>query len=134
MNYMMVCFGSVSSSRVLLQRGSIVQRRRLHYMRSDRQCEQLLSGHDLFKREFLVSPAKIQCAIDGLLRSRAAVMPCGELRQNDIVWLEGARCGRINWFYDYRGEMYVDVNMMAHVENDPSKYIARDCGCFGLDL
>jgi hypothetical protein len=23
-------------------------------------------------------------------------MPCGELRQNDIVWLKGARCGRIN--------------------------------------
>ena len=68
-----------------------------------------------------MSPLKIQCTIDGLLHSRVAVMPCGELRQNDIVWLKGARCGRINWFYDYRGEMYVDVNMRGHVENDPSK-------------
>ena len=91
-------------------------------MRSDKQCEQLLSGHDLFKRELLVSPMKMQCAIVGLLRSRAAVTPCGLLRQNDIVWFQGARCGRINWFYDYRGERYVDLNMMAHFENDQSKF------------
>ena len=88
----------------------------------NKQCEQLISGHDLVKRELLVPPMKIQWAIDGSLRSGAAVTPCGQLRQNDIVWLKGASCGRINWFYDYRGEMYVDVNMMAHVENDPSKF------------
>ena len=43
-------------------------------MCSDKQCEQLFSGHDLFKREFLASPAKILCGIDGLLRAHALAL------------------------------------------------------------
>lgn len=50
------------------------------------QCEQVLNGHSLFQRSFLVNPSLIEVSPTvSLNRSSRAVLDCGELAFDDII-------------------------------------------------
>ena len=81
----------------------------------NKQCEQMVEGMDLFKERFLVDAREVQ---SGLMRSRHAVLACGSLQRNDVVWLKDSKCGRINTFYECDSSIIVDIDLFANVDGN----------------
>ena len=55
------------------------------------------------------------------------MLPCGEVKNGDIVWLRSGACARVKWFFqvDKCDPIIVDVDVMANVANDPSLFDDR---------
>ena len=75
----------------------------------------MVEGMDLFKERFLVDAREVQ---SGLMRSRHAVLACGSLQKNDVVWLKDSKCGRINTFYECDSSIIVDIDLFADVDGN----------------
>lgn len=65
----------------------------------NKQAQQMANGDHLSEETFLVAPRSIDGAPANMLRSRGAVLRCGEVRVGDVVGLHGGVCGRVNMFY-----------------------------------
>lgn len=63
------------------------------------QCEQMLDGFSLFQKEFLAHPRTVIFFGIGMLRSSEAVLQCGCIHAQDIVYLEGGVVARVRWFW-----------------------------------
>ena len=90
----------------------------------NKQCHQMISGIDIFKKQFLVDARKM-IDVPGLLRSRKAVLIIGSTHSGDIVWLKDAKCGRVHLFYELSGSMIVSLHLFNNVANDPSLFEER---------
>ena len=64
-------------------------------------CEQILDGHSLFQREFLIHPSTVEIRGQNLTRSRAACLECGNIHARDIVYVRGGQLARITGFWQY---------------------------------
>ena len=65
------------------------------------QCEQILDGHSLFQREFLVHPSTVEVAVLSINRASAACLECGNIHARDIVYVRGRQLARITGFWQY---------------------------------
>ena len=90
----------------------------------NKQCEQLCEGIDLFKASFLVNP-RTMVDVPDLHRSRTAVLPIGRLRADDVIWVEGSRCGRVAMFYELRDEIIVQVTIFEPCKGDATAFDER---------
>ena len=90
----------------------------------NKQCEQMVHGLDLFKEQFMVAPRVV---LDGLTRSRTAVLRIGNLHMGDIVWIQGARCGRVCMFYELGEHIFVAVQIYRNAFDEPALFIEEQC-------
>ena len=65
------------------------------------QCEQILGGHSLFQREFLVHPSTIEVRGQSTQRASAACLECGNIHARDIVYVKGGQLARVTGFWQY---------------------------------
>ena len=63
------------------------------------QCEQIIDGHSLFQREFLVRPSTVEILGQSLTRSSVAVLECGNIHTSDIIYVKGGQLARITGFW-----------------------------------
>ena len=63
------------------------------------QCEQIIDGHSLFQREFLVHPTTVEVFGTSLTRSNIAVLECGDIHARDIIYVKGGQLARITGFW-----------------------------------
>ena len=81
--------------------------------------EQLQSGHDLFKKEFLVNPYSVAVADNALQRSTSAVLVTGEACKGDIALFTSGEAGRILAFWQAPGEtVAIEVDIYENVQGD----------------
>ena len=76
-------------------------------------------GNRIVQKRFFLNPRDVDRAPGGLQRSRRAVLPCGALREGDVIWLKGARCGRILQFYAAGQSIGVEAMLFPMIGNDP---------------
>ena len=86
------------------------------------QCEQIIAGHSLFQREFLVSPSSLGLDFAALSRSSSIVLECGHLAVDDIVYIGGGSIARAQCFYELNGCFTMQcikcVHLRGHVYRD----------------
>ena len=63
------------------------------------QCDQIIDGHSLFHREFLVHPSTVEISGLSLARSSVAVLECGSIHARDIIYVKGGQLARITDFW-----------------------------------
>ena len=63
------------------------------------QCEQIRDGHTLFQRSFLVRPMDVQINDSKLVRSTEAVLFCGHLHADDILYTLDGAFARVVYFW-----------------------------------
>ena len=98
------CFVTERKHRSLKRAALYVFRYLEHTSLADlvtQQCEQILDGHSLFQREFLVHPSTVEVAGESLTRSSAACLECGNIHARDIVYVKGGQLARITGFWQY---------------------------------
>ena len=117
------CFVTERKHRVVKAASLHVFRHIEHTVLADvlhKQCSQFAEGVDLFKERILYRPSPLT-GVEGLLRSAAAVLPCGMLHRGDIVWLRDCRCGRILNFFEFDESIFVHVAILANIDAEPSR-------------
>ena len=86
------------------------------------QCEQIITGHSLFQREFLVSPSSLGLDFAALSRSSSIVLECGHLAVGDIVYIDGGSIARAQCFYELNSCFTMQcikcVHLRGHVYRD----------------
>ena len=130
----MLWLGKLLSCFVCERKHRVVKDSALHVFRHiehtvihdvvNKQCEQLMSGIDLFKETVLVDP-RVFDGIPSLRRSLKAVMPMGVMHTNDVIWMEGGRCGRIKMFYEFHEEFLLHVAIYSNAGRDPAAFDER---------
>ena len=50
------------------------------------QCEQIIAGHSMFQKEFLVNPSSLGLDFAAVSRSSNIVLECGHLAVRDLVY------------------------------------------------
>ena len=121
--------GKLLSCFVTERRHRAVKDAALHVMRYmehtvlkdviNQMCEQMVNGHDLFKKVFLVTPCECKGQSD-ILTSKKAILECGDVAHNDVVFFEDFSCGRVCAFYEISEIVFVEVAMMRMVDGDNS--------------
>ena len=85
----------------------------------NQHCEQMLSGHDLFEATFLVEPR--ECKLQpNILASHRAVLPCGPVRNEDIIFFEDMVCAVVKGFFIISEIYFVEVVELPSVSGDIS--------------
>ena len=98
------CFVTERKHRSLKRAALYVFRYLEHTSLADlvtQQCEQILDGHSLFQREFLVHPSTIEVGGQSINRSNAACLECGNIHARDIVYVKGGQLVRLTGFWEY---------------------------------
>ena len=96
------CFVTERKHRALKQAALYVFRHIEHTSLASlvsQQCEQIIDGHSLFQRAFLVHPSPVELAGLDLTRSTAAVLDCSGLHSGDIIYVAGGNLARITAFW-----------------------------------
>ena len=79
-------------------------------------CEQIASGHDLFLPMFLVNPR--QCALQTEnLTAKSAVLLCGQVSKNDVVFFEDRTCAEVVAFFEISSTLFAEVRLMPAVND-----------------
>ena len=83
----------------------------------NQMCQQLLDGHDLFSKMFLVNgrPCKLQPEV---LSSSSAVLECGLIAKQDILFFEDNTCGQAIAFFLISDVYFVEVRVLPAVDGD----------------
>ena len=130
------CFVTERKHRALKQAALYVFRHLEHTTLCSlvsQQCEQILDGHSLFQRAFLVHPSTVVIAGLSLTTSSSAVLECGGLHASDIIYVEGGSLARIVEFWQTEpdvitaqctgcelvsGSIYRDIDSVIFVQHD----------------
>ena len=99
------CFVTERKHRSLKRSALYVFRYLEHTSLADlvtQQCEQILDGHSLFQREFLVHPSTIEVGGQNIKRANAACLECGNIHARDIVYVKGGQLVRLTAFWEYK--------------------------------
>ena len=78
----------------------------------NRQCQQVVEGHGLFQNKFLAHPRVLEVMGVEYLRSTEAVLACGHIHADDIVYVAGGTIARVVAFWQPRGSTH--DNLVAH--------------------
>ena len=79
------------------------------------QCEQIIAGHSLFQKEFLVSPSSLGLDFAAVSRSSSIVLECGQLAVRDLVYIGGGSIARAECFYELNGCFTMQCIKCEHV-------------------
>lgn len=81
------------------------------------QCEQIIAGHSLFQKEFLVSPSSLDLDFAAVNRSSSIVLECGQLAVRDLVYIGGGggSNARAECFYELNGCFTMQCIKCEHV-------------------
>ena len=96
------CFVTERKHRSLKRAALYVFRHLEHTSLADlltQQCEQIIDGHSLFQREFLVHPTTVEVFGTSLTRSSIAVLECGNIHARDVIYVDGGQLARITGFW-----------------------------------
>ena len=83
----------------------------------NQHCEQICSGHDLFEPMFLVNPRECVLQPD-YLTSKRAVLLCGEVVKDDIVFFLDCMCAQVLAFFEMSSTLFVEVRPLPAVSDD----------------
>lgn len=78
-------------------------------------CEQIVSGHDIFESMFLVEPraCKLQ---PHLSTSTKAVLECGAVSKNDVVFFQDQMCAKVVAFFIISEIYFIEVIVLPMVD------------------
>ena len=80
------------------------------------QCEQIIAGHSLFQKEFLVSPSSLDLDFAAVNRSSSIVLECGQLAVCDLAYIGGGgSIVRAECFYELNGCFTMQCIKCEHV-------------------
>jgi hypothetical protein len=81
----------------------------------NQMCQQLVDGHDLFAKMFLVSgrPCKLQPEV---VSSSSAVLECGLIKKGDILFFEDHICGHVLAFFVISGIYFVEIRELPALD------------------
>ena len=65
----------------------------------NQQCEQILDGHNLFKRRFLAHRLDVEAMGQTFARSTEAVLECGHLHSDDVIYCVDGVVARVRCFW-----------------------------------
>ena len=123
------CFVTERKHRSLKRAALYVSRYLEHTSLNDlgtQQCEQILDGHSLFQREFLGHPSTVQILGQTLTRSRMAVLECGNIHGEDIIYVGGGELARVADFWQFEcGVITAQCTAREHVAS-VAGYTYRD--------
>ena len=102
--------GALISCFVTERKHRVTKRAALHTFRHidnvvikdlvNRQCEAMLDKSEpIMSSTYLVSPKRVNTRATDIFVSNTAVLPCGRVSKNDIVFLEGPTIGRVIRFW-----------------------------------
>ena len=80
----------------------------------NQHCQQICSGHDLFEPMILVNPRECALQPEYLTASRA-VLHCGEVSKNDIVFFRDLTCAEALASYEISSALFVEVRLLPAV-------------------
>ena len=135
-----VCLGRMLSCFVTERKHRATKRAALHVFRSidntvvkdllNRQCEGIIKeGESLFARRYLHNPKVIVSGGTHVHYSKRAVLHCGSIRFNDIVWLASGELGKVICFWSTIDGNAVVAQLAMYsrvVENDDTKWDISD--------
>ena len=84
----------------------------------NRQCEHIVSDANLFIKSFLVNPKRVTTDGITLFRSLKAILHCGEIRNEDIVWLESGVVGKVVCFWQTMHASEFSVQLETYARSD----------------
>ena len=120
MGKILSCFVTERKHRSLKRAALYVFRYLEHTSLADlltQQCEQIIDGHSLFQREFLVHPTTVDVFGMSLTRSSIAVLECGNIHARDIIYVKGGQLARITGFWQAEsGVITAHCTACEHVE------------------
>lgn len=80
------------------------------------QCQQIIAGHSMFQKEFLVSPSSLGLDFAAVSRSSSIVLECGQLAVRDLVYIAGSgSIARAECFYELNGCFTMQCIKCEHV-------------------
>ena len=86
------------------------------------QCEQVIEGHSLFLKRFLVSPSHLDISDIRCSRSSSVVLECGQVAKDDIIYVRGGIVVRAVCFWEIQGYFTMQCKLCRHVQD----YVYRD--------
>ena len=129
---MNLVFVACKQSKVTERKHRDVKRAALHVFRHleqttlasilNMQCEQVLDGHSMFQKEFLVAPSTMVLFDVKISRSSNVVLECGSISASDLVYLHGGAVVRAQSFF----ALHECLAMQCIVCNRISENIYRD--------
>ena len=97
------------------------------------QCEQVIEGHSLFQKRFLVRPSHLDIPDIRCTSSSTMVLECGMISKDDIVYIHGAFVVRAVCFWEFHGHFTMQCKMCTKVSGhvykhtvSPDSFIACD--------
>lgn len=97
------------------------------------QCEQVIEGHSLFQKRFLVRPSHLDISDIRCTRSSTMVLECGMISKDDIVYTRGGFVVRAVCFWEIQGHFTMQCKMCMQVSGyvyehtvHPDSFIACD--------
>ena len=85
------------------------------------QCEQVIAGHCLFQKEFLVAPSTMVLFDVPFNRSSKVVLECGELAASDLVYIVGGTVARAQHFLEFNGCLTMQCIVCARISRNVYK-------------
>ena len=85
------------------------------------QCEQILDGHCLFNKEFLVHSTEVNIFGVCLLRSSRVVLQCGELAAGDVLYIQGGVVARACCFWEFSGNITVQCKVCERLSEHENR-------------
>ena len=85
------------------------------------QCEQVIAGHCLFQKEFLVAPSTMVLFDVPFNRSSKVVLECGELATSDLVYIVGGTVARAQHFLEFNGCLTMQCIVCARISRNVYK-------------
>lgn len=79
------------------------------------QCEQVIEGHSLFQKQFLVSPSHLDIFDTRCSRSSTIVLECGQVASADVVYICGGAVVRAECFWELNGCFTMQCKVCSHV-------------------
>ena len=80
------------------------------------QCEQIIAGHSMFQKEFLVNSSSLGLDFAAVSRSSNIVLECGHLAVRDLVYIAGSgSIARAECFYELNGCFTMQCIKCEHV-------------------
>ena len=98
----------------------------------NQMCQQVVDGHDLFEKMFLVNPrpCKLQPEI---VSSARAVLECGLVAKKDLLFFEDGTCGEVSAFFIISDVVFVEIRVLPSVgdvslrDNSSTVSVFKEC-------
>ena len=77
-------------------------------------CQTFVDHPEMFSPQYLVKPLRLNCEGVTLQRSTNAVLHCGGVRSNDLVWMQDRTVGQVRWFWASASGDDIAIEVLQH--------------------